>query len=117
MTITTNRVRINVEEVAAHRNGIGGEPFRVVTFRYRVQGERVDRAMVGIVFETRKNQSPRVAVFDREALGKGAIAFGGIDDDENSWRGDDFAPALQQAIEKWDAIERGDIQAPLGVRD
>lgn len=98
-----NRVKITVEEVAYHRNGMAGESFHVVTFTYKVEGERASRPMVGIVFEYRHNANPRVAVFDRAELGKGAIAFGGTDEGRNSWRGDQFAPALAIAIKEYEA--------------
>lgn len=92
-----NRVKISVEQVAYHRNGMAGEGFHVVTFTF----DR--RPMVGIVFEYRKNANPRVAVFDRAELAKGVIAFGGSDEGCNSWRGDQFAPALAIAIKEYEA--------------
>ena len=74
---------IHIEEVAYHRNGISGEGFHVVTFRYG------PTPMVGVVF----TGAGQVAVFDRALLGQGTIAFL-----ENSWRGDEFAAVLRDAI-------------------
>ena len=77
--------KISVQEVAYHRNGIGGEGFHVVTFDSGLH------ELVGVVFEG----EGRVAVFDRRRLGVGTIAFG-----DNSWRGDQFEVALRRAIKK-----------------
>lgn len=98
------RKGIVIEDVAHHRNGVGGEPFYVVTFSE--DGE----PMVGIVFaETYSDwkdrqespqpfHCPRVAVFNRKLLGEGVISFG-----ENSYRGDYHADGLCEAISEWEA--------------
>jgi len=106
---------IKVDEVAYHRNGMCGAPFHVVTFRYRVGGERKDRHLVAFVFEA----AAHVAVMDRELLGAGAIAFGGTDDGCNSWRGDTFEKPLRAAIAAHQAAEdaRYAPPAPIDPRD
>jgi hypothetical protein len=75
--------KLTLQDVAYHRNGSGREGFHVVTFR---EGQD---PMVAVVFEG----EGRVAVFNRQMLGDGVIAFG-----VNSYRGDAFTPFLRAAI-------------------
>jgi len=91
---------VNVHEIAYHRNGVSGEPFYVVTFTAppvvgEMPGSRGE--MVAVVFDMDADDMPestrRTAVFDRELLGAGVIAFA-----ENSWRGDHYDHELRQAI-------------------
>jgi formylmethanofuran:tetrahydromethanopterin formyltransferase len=89
---------IVIEQIAGHRNGIAGAPFHVVTFTFLVAGEAARRPMVATVFE----QAGAVAVFDRAALGRGEIAFGGTEGGCNSWRGDSFEADLRAAIVAWE---------------
>ncbi len=88
-TITADEMTIRVEDIARHRNGVGGAPFWVVTFRWADVDEE-PRPMVGIVFEAPWH----VAVLDREETRRGNIAFA----QGNSWRGDSFAAVLRTAI-------------------
>jgi hypothetical protein len=101
---------IEIEEVAYHRNGVAGYPFYVITFQTRYDGGEW-MPMVGVVFDYEdvaiksENEyeaiaptdgvfrNPRTAVFRRDLLGKGVVAFGA-----NSWRGDHFDGALRSAI-------------------
>lgn len=69
------------EECDHHRNGISGTPFVVVTFL--ADGE----PLVAVLFPGENN----TAVFDRELLGDGVIAFG-----KNSHRGDYYDTAVRQ---------------------
>jgi hypothetical protein len=78
-------MRIHIESIASHRNGICGAPFFVILFEDAEQGK-----MLGIVFR----EPYHVAVLHREKLAAGIIAFG-----QNSWRGDLYEPALRRAIE------------------
>ena len=79
--------RIRVIDCARHRNGICGAPFHVVLFKdHGPDGSR----KVGIVFD----QKSHCAVLDVDKLAAGDIAFG-----SNSWRGDNYEPALRNAIE------------------
>lgn len=85
---------IDVEEVAYHRNGVGGEGFHVVKFRGELaEGPDGDTHMVAVVFD----EPGAVAVFDRELLGMGMIAFG-----QNSWRGDNYEEVLRAAIDRYE---------------
>ena len=70
--------------IAHHRNGIAGEPFYVVTFTHE------KRRMVATVFDA----DGAVAVLDIDQTAAGNIAFAG----GNSWRGDQYGPALRSLI-------------------
>jgi len=80
---------MQIQEIAYHRNGIGGEGFHVATFTDDRDSDVEGRQMVAVVFET----AMHTAVFDRELLGQGVIAFR-----ENSYRGDHFNSELRGAI-------------------
>ena len=89
-------MKIQVEEIAYHRNGVSGEGFHVVTFRW-AEEEKVmaePRPMVAILFEA----PGQCAVLDREQTRQGNIGFAM----GNSWRGDRFEPALRAAIEEFE---------------
>jgi hypothetical protein len=91
---------IKIECVDHHRNGVGGMPFHVVTFRADVDSEK-NVPFVATVFdyyehkEATEYRNPYVAVLRRDLVGEGDIRFG-----YNSWRGDRYAPALYEAIDK-----------------
>lgn len=76
-------MKLNITDLAFHRNGICGAPFHVVLFHAG------DIRMVGIVFDEKYH----CAVLDVDKLAAGDIAFR-----SNSWRGDSFEPTLRQAI-------------------
>lgn len=85
--VTNHSVKINVTEIAYHRNGISGNGFHVVSFLMKEgQGER---KMVGILFD----EPGSCAVLDADLVGGGVIEF-----TVNSWRGDNFEDLLRQAI-------------------
>lgn len=87
-------MKINVQKIAYHRNGIGGAPFHVVTFRNRVAiTPRATGTFVATVFEG----EGRCAVLQIDLLAGGTIEFG-----ENSWRGDEFEADLRKAIAAWE---------------
>jgi hypothetical protein len=77
-----------VLKVAHHRNGIGGAPFYVVSFKSTDK-----QNMVGILFEG----DAECAVLDVDMLKDGVIEFG-----QNSWRGDNYEPELRQAVEAYE---------------
>ena len=81
----------NVSKVAFHRNGICGEPFRVVLFDMEETGEPV-RKMVAIRFDDNQHDNPRIAVLDVAMLSQGIISMS----QGNAWRGDRFADELDQ---------------------
>ena len=89
----------NVSKVAFHRNGIGGEPFKVVLFDMQESGEPA-RKMVAIRFRDDVIEddytSPRIAVLDVEMLAKGLN--GALDG--NAWRGDQFAKELDEYLDR-----------------
>ena len=77
-------MKIHIEQIQNHRNGISGAPFHVLIFQDDEQGR-----MLGIVFQ----EPYHVAVFNLDKLAQGNIAFG-----VNSWRGDWYEPYLRTAI-------------------
>lgn len=77
-------MKLRIENIQHHRNGISGAPFHVLIFRDPDEGR-----MLGIVFGERYH----VAVFNLDKLAVGNIAFG-----VNSWRGDQYEPHLRGAI-------------------
>ena len=97
--------KIRIEEIAYHRNGVGGAPFHVIRFR---DGKR---KMLGIVFE----EPNTVAVFDRALLAGDVIAFG-----HNSWRGDDYESHLRKAIHdaenEYFAVLRAEGEMAMAIR-
>lgn len=100
-------MKLIIQEVAHHRNGIGGDPFYVI--RFYDPDEKSN--MLGFVFDGDEDETGlptwdwrkhgcRAAVVDID-LAQTTVAFG-----ENSWRGDHYAPALHQAIRNWELSER-----------
>lgn len=77
-------MKLCIETIQHHRNGICGAPFHALIFR----DPEADR-MLGIVFD----EQHHVAVFSLDKLALGNIAFG-----DNSWRGDRYEPHLRKAI-------------------
>ena len=76
-------MKLNISAIAYHRNGIGGAPFAAVLFEDAgAEGSR----KVAILFD----EQYHCAVLDVAKLAAGDIAFG-----SNSWRGDQFEPALR----------------------
>jgi hypothetical protein len=80
-------MKLDIIDIAFHRNGICGAPFHVVLFTDH-DPEKGSRK-VAILFEAPYH----CAVLDVEKLTKRDIAFG-----SNSWRGDNYEPYLRAAI-------------------
>ncbi len=76
-------MKITIESIAHHRNGICGAPFDVLLFN---DGES---RKLGILFEDKG----QCAVLDVSKLSAGDIAFS-----SNSWRGDHYEPSLRAEI-------------------
>lgn len=79
-------MKLNIIDIAAHRNGIHGEPFHAALFDE--EGPRGTRK-VAVVFEP----EGYCAVLAIAKLAEGDIAFA-----SNSWRGDVYEPELRKAI-------------------
>lgn len=77
-------MKLHIETIQHHRNGICGAAFHVLLFRDPDEGR-----MLGVVF----GREHHVAVFNLDKLAIGNIAFG-----VNSWRGDRYEPSLRAAI-------------------
>lgn len=80
-------MKLQIENIQHHRNGVCGAPFHVLIFRDPDEGR-----MLGIVFR----EDYHVAVFNLDKLAVGNITFG-----VNSWRGDRYEPHLRKAIALW----------------
>lgn len=91
-------MRIKVQEIDYHRNGVSGDGFHVVLFTMKEKGEPT-KSFVATVFDKSIGQCP-VAVLELGMLSQGNIKFA-----QNSWRGDVFAPYLYDAIAKHDQQE------------
>jgi len=90
-------MKLTIDKIAYHRNGVAGEPFKAVIFKYD------KKKMLAIRFDDGAPDSigfsnPLCAVFDLDLLAKGVIEFG-----QNSWRGDHFATYLDKALEEVEA--------------
>ena len=84
-------MKLRIENIQLHRNGVTGAPFHVLIFR----GTDEDR-MLGIVFEKKSH----VAIFNLDKLAVGNIAFG-----VKSWRGDHYERPLRNAIDLLQEME------------
>ena len=71
-------MKLMIQAVARHRNGVGGAPFHVVLFNDGDEGP-----MLAIVFDEKFH----CAVLHRDKLAADDIAFA-----SNSWRGDRYSP-------------------------
>ncbi|HWG42664.1 MAG TPA: hypothetical protein VN688_07750 [Gemmataceae bacterium] len=79
-------MKLTIDSIACHRNGICGAPFEVVLFED--QGPEGSRK-IAILFD----EPHYCAVLDLAKLASGDIAFG-----SNSWRGDNYESSLRRAI-------------------
>ena len=79
-------MKLNIIDIARHRNGVTGTPFDMVLFTER--GSAGSRK-VAILFE----QQGCCAVLDVAKLAAGDIAFG-----SNSWRGDHYEAGVRAAV-------------------
>lgn len=82
----------NIIGVSYHRNGVQGTPFNVVLFTDSHTGEK----MVGIIPAFDKNPN-NAFVLSVDKMVQDNIRFA-----ENSWRGDNYADELKEAIKKHD---------------
>lgn len=119
MTTTTEAERIIVpcdslegpiviEQVAWHRNGVGGVGFHVVLF----SEPKEERRMLAVVYplyeqgngpaDEGRTWNGLVSVFNRALLAQDVIAFG-----DNSWRGDRYESALRRGIALWEERDSG----------
>ena len=82
-------MKLKITKLDYHRNGVAGNGFHVVLFKWR-DGDGVRRQMVATVF----SEPGSLAVLDIGETAAGNIDFAM----GNSWRGDDFEPELRAAI-------------------
>jgi len=92
-------MNIKIIKTSHHRNGVSGEPFKVIIFEHSEDDDDMPKTMVAVRFADDSKDggfsAARCAVFDLALLYEGVIEFG-----ENSWRGDHFATHLDKALEE-----------------
>lgn len=92
-------MKINVDDIAYHRNGIGGVGFHVVTFAFMDEGDSGwHNNMLAVVYE----DSGYVSVLDMDVLPN-------VEFTVNSWRGDNFEPALRRAINTYRELQAQEV--------
>jgi hypothetical protein len=94
-TLGNVTMQLSNVQVSYHRNGVSGQGFHIVLFGWHDPEAKRVRSMMATVFEA----PGACAVLDVDETAAGNIAFA----QGNSWRGDDFEPALRQAIAAWQA--------------
>ena len=80
-------MRLKIQEIAHHRNGVGGDDFYAVRFR---DGKN---NMLATVFAS----IGQCAVICLDLIPQVGVTFG-----FNSWRGDTFEDTLRAAIAAWE---------------
>src|SRR5271165_1765008 len=107
MTRDISPTDIEIQGVEHHRNGVGGWPFWVVTFKY-TDNDRNPRLMVATAFATGNVESDHPRAFE-DCM----IAVLDRFDPMYAWRGDVFAEHIISAIQKkyhdWIHAEYRDI--------
>jgi hypothetical protein len=93
-------MKLTINSIACHRNGICGQPFTVVLFED--QGPEGSRK-AAILFD----EPHYCAVLDVAKLAAGDIAFG-----SNSWRGDKYQAPLRQAINAFNDEQNKERRKP-----
>lgn len=82
--------KLNIQEVAYHRNGVMGEGFYAVRFGWTPEDATSDEAFLGILFD----QPGQCAIIGLDRVPTMGVAFAR----GNSWRGDHFESELRAAI-------------------
>lgn len=96
--VTMRKDDIKIIAIDYHRNGVSGNGFSVVLFKWRDGDARKTRNMHAVLFEERGS----CAVLDTDETQQGNIAFAR----GNSWRGDHFESRLRAALKaRNDAID------------
>lgn len=106
--------QLEILEMAEHRNGVGGTPFRVILFK----DPEEDGTMVAIQFQNNEvedfdefgGRSYLTAVLNVEKLGANRIGFG-----DNSWRGDRYQDRIVEALT--DSLDCPDCGKPGAYQD
>ena len=83
---------LEIQEIASHRNGVCGECFHAVRFRWMPHDEMAN--FLATVFEA----EGACAVICLDTIDEYGVSTPG-----NSWRGDYFESDLRKAISEWEA--------------
>jgi hypothetical protein len=86
-------MKLKIDEIACHRNGICGNGFHAVRFHWKPEDGKKSEAFLGIVFD----EEGSCAVLSLDRIAECGVAFG-----PNSWRGDHFEGDLRAAINNRD---------------
>lgn len=101
-------VKIKIEQVEYHRNGVGGEGFYAITFEDEENGRMVATVFPEYQFGPDGEELPvkgcgRTAVYSIPGLVESGVEFG-----VNSWRGDVYETALIDAINDRIGLQRAE---------
>lgn len=96
-----NDLKVKLEKMDYHRNGVCGAPFYVVLFDDLTNKCKMVATVFTSSFE--KNTNPACAVYDIAQLCEGNIEFA----NGNSWRGDHYFWALKPQMEAYWKAEHG----------
>lgn len=94
------------DQLAFHRNGVGGRPFYCAIGKFKTDDGK-ERRMLVVHF---RGKDCATAVFDIDLLNAENIAFG-----DNSWRGDHFHAPMEQAIEGDTPLSEGTSIFPSAI--
>jgi hypothetical protein len=86
--------RFTIQEASYHRNGTFGDGFWAIRFRWTPPDTKQEENFIATIFE----HSGGCAVLSLDRMETHGVAFGR----GNSWRGDEFEPALRAEIDTGD---------------
>ena len=105
-------MKLKINEVAYHRNGVCGAPFWAVRFRWKPEDAPEEENFIAVLFE----EEGMCSVLGLDRMESMGVAFGG----GNSWRGDRFQDELRKVIEdpsRWSGgVPAGPFCVPTGSR-
>lgn len=109
---TRNGETVKIKKLEYHRNGVAGEGFWVALAERSGPNQATFDNFVIIRFDDSNGHGGVLcAAFDVDMLANGNIAFG-----ENSWRGDVYAPFIDEAIDAKNKKDREENDAALLAR-
>ena len=91
-------MKLDIQEIAWHRNGISGLGFYTIRFRWNPEESTEMENFLAIVFD----EPGACAVIGLDRIATQGVAFAG----GNSWRGDHFEGELRKAIENQETTNR-----------
>lgn len=98
---------LNIQEIAYHRNGVGGLGFYAIRFQWKPDDSTKLENFLATVFD----DAGACAVIGLDRIETQGVAFAG----GNSWRGDNFESELRKAIENTSELSGGVRVGPFCV--